>query len=70
MLYPTQDDYDIAGKEKYGKIKESGVGTVETRWEKKDGKVIEILLSFAPIVKGKPEDGVSFTALDITDRKE
>jgi PAS domain S-box-containing protein len=69
MLYPTQEDYDHVGREKYGQIRERGVGTVETRWVRKDGEVIDVLLSSAPI---DPEDlsvGVTFTAMDISERK-
>ncbi len=46
-----------------------GTGTVETRWQRKDGTILEVLLSSTPV---HPEDwsaGVTFTALDITERK-
>lgn len=69
MLYPTQEEYEYVGREKYMQIDEKGTGTVETRWRKKDGTIMDILLSstpFDPLDWGK---GVTFTALDITVRK-
>jgi len=69
MLYPTQEEYDRVGRDKYAQISRKGMGTVETRWKKKDGTIIDVLLSSAPL---DPEDlimGVTFTALDISDRK-
>lgn len=70
ILYPTQEDYDYVGREKYRQIGEKSTGTVETRWQRKDGTIIDIILSSTPL---DPEDlakGVTFTALDITDRKK
>ena len=70
ILYPTPDDFDYVGREKYRLIAESNVGTVETRWRKKDGAIIQILLSSAPIDLHDHTKGVTFTAMDITARKQ
>ncbi len=32
MLYPSDKEYEFVGKEKYAQIRQSGIGTVETRW--------------------------------------
>jgi len=69
MLYPTDEDYEYVGREKYAQISRQGTGTVETRWRRKDGRVIDVLLSSAPIHPGDLSQGVTFTALDITDQK-
>ena len=69
VLYPTQDDFDYVGREKYGQIAEKGMGSVETRWIKKDGTIIDVLLSSTPIDPSDLSHGVTFTALDITERK-
>lgn len=68
ILYPTREDYDYVGKEKYAQIKQKGTGEVQTRWQKKDGTILHILLASTPI---RPEDhskGLVFTALDISER--
>ena len=70
MLYPTQEDYDYVGQEKYRQISEKGTGTVETRWKRKDGTVIDIILSSTRLDPDNLAKGVTFTALDITDRKQ
>lgn len=66
MLYPTQADFDYVGTEKYRQIHERGIGTVETRWLRKNGKIINVLLSSSPVVPGDLDQGVTFTAQDIT----
>ncbi|MCU0599164.1 MAG: cache domain-containing protein [Desulfobacterales bacterium] len=68
MLYPTDDDFEFVGKEKYRQINEKGIGTVETRWRRKDGTVFNVLLSSAPINPNDMQQGTTFTALDITER--
>jgi chemotaxis family two-component system sensor kinase Cph1 len=69
MLYLTEEEFELVRQEKYAQISRQGTGTVETRWQRKDGEVIDVQLSWAPI---DPEDlsgGVTFTALDITESK-
>jgi PAS domain S-box-containing protein len=70
MLYPTDEDFEYVGREKYAQIRERGTGTVETRWTRKDGKVIDVLLSSTPVDPSDLTAGVTFTALDITERKQ
>jgi PAS domain S-box-containing protein len=69
ILYPADEDYEYVGKVKYDLIRKNGIGTVETRWKRKDGSIIDILLSSTPIDLSDIRSGVMFTALDITDRK-
>jgi two-component system, sensor histidine kinase len=69
FLYPTQEDFDFVGTEKYRQISEKGTGTVETRWVKKDGTIIDVLLSSTPIDVNDLSRGVTFTSLDITEMK-
>ena len=52
-----------------GQIREKGSAKVETRWQRKDGTVLDILLSSAPLIPGDILRGITFTAIDITDRK-
>ena len=69
MIYPTQEEFDYVGNEKYKQINKMGTGVVETRFVCKDNSVIDVLLSSAPV---NPDDllaGVVFTAMDITEQK-
>lgn len=69
ILYPSDEDFEFVGREVYGRIGKHGVGTVETRWVKKDGGVIDVLLSSSPLDPSNISRGVTFTVLDITGRK-
>jgi PAS domain S-box-containing protein len=70
MLYVDDADFQHVGEEKYRQIHLYGTGTVETRWRRKDGVVIDVLLSSTPFDSTDISRGVTFTALDITVRKE
>lgn len=70
MLYPTDEDFEYVGREKYRQIRVSGIGRVETRFLTKDGRIIDVALSSAPIVPGDLSHGVTFTAQDITSIKQ
>lgn len=70
MLYFSQEEFDRVGREKYARMAEEGTGSIETRWRKKDGGAIDILLSSTPLDPANRSLGVIFTALDITRRKE
>ncbi|MDX9788476.1 MAG: PAS domain S-box protein [Desulfobacterales bacterium] len=70
MLYTSDEDYEHVGREKYAQIQDHSTGTVETRWKRKDGHIINVLLSSTLINADDPGKGVTFTALDITERKE
>ncbi|HOX77000.1 MAG TPA: PAS domain S-box protein, partial [Bacteroidales bacterium] len=70
ILYPSKEDYDYVGTEKYRQIEKTGIGVVETRWKRKNGTVIDILLASTPLVNHDNSQGVIFTALDITNFKK
>jgi PAS domain S-box-containing protein len=69
MLYPTQEEFEYVGREKYYQISKRGAGEVETRFQAKDGAIIDVLLASTPIDSLKFSAGMTFTALDITERK-
>ena len=69
MLYPTEEDYNYVRAEKYRQISERGTGTVETRWKRQDGNIVDIILSSTALDATDLSKGVTFTALDITERK-
>jgi len=66
IVYPSDEEFEYVGKEKYEQISRKGTGTVETKLQKKDGKIIDVLLSSTPIDLHDLSKGVTFTALDIT----
>ena len=69
ILYENDEEFERVGREKYGEIKERGVGAIETRWIRKDGSVIDVHLRSTPVDPTDLAQGVIFTALDITESK-
>jgi len=70
IVYPSDEDYEYVGSEKYRQIRMQGTGTVETHFKRKDGKIIDVLMSSTPLDLDDLSAGVTFTALDITTRKQ
>ncbi|MEE4240055.1 MAG: PocR ligand-binding domain-containing protein [Desulfopila sp.] len=70
VFYPDDEEFSFVGEQKYEQIRRKGTGTVETRWRRKDGAIIDILLSSTPIELNDLKQGVTFSALDITERKQ
>jgi PAS domain S-box-containing protein len=70
MIYPSQEEYDRVGREKYALMRKTGTGTVETRFQQKNGDILYVLLSSSPLDMNDLSKGVTFSALDITDRKQ
>ncbi|MEW5870295.1 MAG: PAS domain S-box protein [Chloroflexota bacterium] len=69
VLYPSDEDFDFVGREKYDQIQMRGTGTVETRWQHRDGAILYVLLSSTPLDPSDLAAGVTFTALDISQRR-
>jgi len=70
ILYPDENEYRFVGREKYRQIEKFGIGTVETRFQRKDGTLIDVLISSTPLDENDHSVGITFTALDITERKK
>ena len=70
ILYPSDEEFEFVGREKYRQISRFGTGTVETTWVRKDGRDIDVLLSSTPIDLADLDKGVTFSALDITERRQ
>lgn len=67
MIYPSKEEYDYVGTEKYRQISLTGTGSVETRFRKKDGIIINVMMSSTPLDIHDLSKGVTFTAMDITE---
>ncbi len=69
-LYLSDEEFDRVGTVKYSQIRQSGSASVETRWVKKDGTVIDLVLNTTPLDPANISGGITFTVLDITERKQ
>ncbi|MCF8379694.1 MAG: PAS domain S-box protein [Bacteroidales bacterium] len=70
MIYPSQEEFERVGIEKYEQIQEKGTGTIETKLQKKNGQLLDVLMSSTPMDMDDLNLGVTFTALDITQEKK
>jgi len=68
-IYAKDEQNESAGFVIYRHIAEKGIGSVETRFKCKDGRVLNIFLSSTPLDKDDLSKGVTFIALNITERK-
>lgn len=70
ILYPSDEEFNFVGREKYKQISERGTGELETKWETKNGEIKNILLASTPIHFEDISQGVTFTASDITEQRK
>ncbi len=70
LIYPDDVEYDRVGKQAYAEVQERGSAELETRWRCKDGKVLDILLRLTAQGASDLSDGIIFSAMDITARRQ
>lgn len=81
IMYASDEEFERVGVEKYSQISSTGVGTIETQWRKKDGTVIDVRLSSAPVQSdhsyqsdhphdNEPHGEYTFVVLDVTEQKQ
>ncbi|PKL61633.1 MAG: hypothetical protein CVV31_10550 [Methanomicrobiales archaeon HGW-Methanomicrobiales-2] len=69
LLYPDDATYEYALQQMHARVEKTGTCTLETRSRRKDGAIIDVLLSITPLGPAGFFGGVTFTAQDITERK-
>ena len=69
VLYENDDEFELVGREKYQEIRERGVGAIETRWKRKDGRLIDVHLRSTPVDPTDLAQGILFTALDVSESR-
>jgi two-component system sensor histidine kinase UhpB len=69
VLYVSDQEWKEKGEYLYARATEEGVAYTETRFRRRDGSVIDVLISIAPIISGSPLAGATVTAIDITESK-
>jgi PAS domain S-box-containing protein len=69
FLYPSVEEYEAIGRNRQTETAAKGSVAAETRFRRRDGKVIDVVLTSAPMQPGDRSSPVTTTALDITDRK-
>ncbi|MDD2463663.1 MAG: PAS domain S-box protein [Desulfobulbus sp.] len=69
ILYADDIEFHRIGQMKANQISLFATGSIEGRWQRKDGTLMDVLLCFSPINADDPQTGTTFTALDITATK-
>lgn len=69
-LYPNKEEFERVGRIKYRDIQKAGIGVLETQMKKKNGKLIDIILTSSYLEDTDPSKGITFSILDITQTKE
>ncbi|MEW6426520.1 MAG: PAS domain S-box protein [Thermodesulfobacteriota bacterium] len=71
ILYHSDEEFERVGTIKYNDqlCRGERIGCLDTIWRRKDGSLIDVHLRSAPLVAGDLDQGVTFTALDITERR-
>jgi len=68
-LYPDEKEFNRVGRMLYTQMEQEGLGVIETRFRRKDGTIIDVLLCLSPFDPDNPKAGVCVTVLDISERK-
>lgn len=70
MLYPDDEVFEWFEQGENGRIVRNEIISLETRWQHKNGLILHVLLSATPLDLRNPAKGVTFTSLNITERKQ
>ena len=70
ILYETHEEYERVGRVQTEQITERGTGSLQTQFKRKDGVIIDVVLSLTPLTARDPSDSLVFTVLDVTEQRE
>lgn len=70
MLYFNDEDYEMVGIQKDEQMNKIGVATSESRFRRKDGSAIDVLISSIPFDNNNWDRGINTVVLDISERKQ
>lgn len=69
MLYPNDEEFDRNGRNIRNLIEKNSVNSIETCWQHKNGKRVDVLINATTIKQKKRQRAIICTVLDISDRK-
>jgi PAS domain S-box-containing protein len=49
MLYTDEQEFEHVGRNLYSRLELHCIGSIETLWQRKDGKIINVLLNISPL---------------------
>ena len=66
MFYETEEEYTRVGEIVYDLMHKFGTGILETKFKRKDGKIINIIMHLTPVDVKNPDAGITFAIIDVT----
>ncbi len=69
QFYETDQEYERAGRELFGRLWETGLNHTETRFVRPDGSVRDVSLFAAPLEPTDPRAGTVVAVQDVTERR-
>jgi len=69
MLYPDKAEFERVARDLYRDLRKTGLNSTESLWRRKDGTLINMLLSASVLDINDPNAGEIVTAFDISKRK-
>lgn len=69
ILYPDEAEFERIGREMYGQMVREGLGVKDSVLKRKDGELIDVVLSLSPFNPDDISAGVCATVLDVTEHR-
>ncbi len=70
IVYPSDEEHEWVVRERMKHVRKHGMGTFESHLRQKNGKIINMLVSWKPLNENDLSAGIIFNALDITEMKK
>jgi two-component system cell cycle sensor histidine kinase/response regulator CckA len=67
MIYFSDEEFRRVGEQKYRRLRQTGLGSIDTRFRCRDGEALDVLISSTWLHPEKPQLGAVFTVLDVSD---
>ena len=69
MIYESYEEFERVGQQLYPSLEKSITSAIEAKWLRKDGSVIDVLITSSFLDPQDPSLGITFSAMDITKQK-
>ena len=69
ILYPDEASFASVGQTLYGKMALAGYAMIETRLQRKNGRLVNVMIGVSPLDPSDAAKGIAATVVDLTERK-
>lgn len=70
IFYASDGEFDRVGRVHYGELMQAGKAVIETQFQHKDGRILDILTSSSLIIPGDLSQGTVSTFVDLTEQHQ